>query len=74
MAVWWILRLPVFLAILVRVAPGAAGGSHSGAPGGGADPPGPSPQINFCIFIRILHTLMAKLRARQMRYSDYKCR
>ncbi|XP_049632392.1 glucagon receptor isoform X2 [Suncus etruscus] len=46
MALWWILRFPVFLAIL----------------------------INFLIFIRILHTLVAKLRARQMRYSDYKCR
>lgn len=42
--------------------------------GGGTDPPGPSPQINFFIFIRILHTLLTKLRARQMRYSDYKCR
>ncbi|XP_055971745.1 glucagon receptor isoform X2 [Sorex fumeus] len=46
MGLWWILRLPVFLAIL----------------------------INFFIFLRILHTLVAKLRARQMRSSDYKCR
>lgn len=31
-------------------------------------------QINFFIFIRILHILVAKLRAHQMRYSDYKLR
>lgn len=31
-------------------------------------------QINFFIFIRILHILMAKLRAHQMRYTDYKFR
>ncbi|XP_011372021.1 glucagon receptor [Pteropus vampyrus] len=46
MGFWWILRFPVFLAIL----------------------------INFFIFIRILHILVAKLRAHQMRYSDYKLR
>ncbi|XP_065764862.1 glucagon receptor isoform X3 [Muntiacus reevesi] len=46
MAFWWILRFPVFLAIL----------------------------INFFIFIRILHLLVAKLRAHQMRYTDYKFR
>ncbi|XP_029783873.1 glucagon receptor isoform X1 [Suricata suricatta] len=46
MGFWWILRLPVFLAIL----------------------------INFFIFIRILFILVAKLRARQMRYTDYKLR
>lgn len=31
-------------------------------------------QINFCIFIHILHILVAKLRAHQMRYTDYKLR
>lgn len=31
-------------------------------------------QINFCIFIRVLLILAAKLRARQMRYTDYKFR
>ncbi|XP_073742133.1 glucagon receptor isoform X5 [Callorhinus ursinus] len=46
MGFWWILRFPVFLAIL----------------------------INFFIFIRILLILMAKLQARQMRYTDYKFR
>ncbi|XP_036692494.1 glucagon receptor isoform X3 [Balaenoptera musculus] len=46
MGFWWILRFPVFLAIL----------------------------INFFIFIRILHLLVAKLRAHQMRYTDYKFR
>ncbi|XP_068832465.1 glucagon receptor isoform X2 [Capricornis sumatraensis] len=46
MAFWWILRFPVFLAIM----------------------------INFFIFIRILHLLVAKLRAHQMRYTDYKFR
>ncbi|XP_053773878.1 glucagon receptor isoform X2 [Desmodus rotundus] len=46
MAVWWIPRLPVVLAVL----------------------------INFFIFIRILHILVAKLRAHQMRHTDYKFR
>lgn len=46
MGFWWILRFPVFLAIL----------------------------INFFIFIRVLCILVAKLRARQMLYSDYKFR
>ncbi|XP_046531994.1 glucagon receptor isoform X9 [Equus quagga] len=46
MGFWWILRFPVFLAIL----------------------------INFFIFIRIIHILLAKLRAHQMRYTDYKFR
>nr|XP_030699064.1 glucagon receptor isoform X3 [Globicephala melas] len=46
MGFWWILRFPVFLAIL----------------------------INFFIFIRILHLLVAKLQAHQMHYTDYKFR
>ncbi|XP_023554986.1 glucagon receptor isoform X2 [Octodon degus] len=46
MGFWWILRVPVFLAIL----------------------------INFTIFVRIIHLLVAKLRARQMHYADYKFR
>ncbi|XP_013361583.1 PREDICTED: glucagon receptor isoform X3 [Chinchilla lanigera] len=46
MGFWWILRVPVFLAIL----------------------------INFYIFVHIIHLLVAKLRARQMHYADYKFR
>ncbi|XP_043441316.1 glucagon receptor [Prionailurus bengalensis] len=46
MGFWWILRFPVFLAIL----------------------------INLLIFTRVLRVLVAKLRARQMRYTDYKFR
>lgn len=46
MGFWWILRIPVFLAIL----------------------------INFFIFVRIIHLLVAKLRAHQMHYADYKFR
>ncbi|XP_037348198.1 glucagon receptor [Talpa occidentalis] len=46
MGFWWILRAPVFLAIL----------------------------INFGVFVRTLRILLAKLRARQMRHSDYKLR
>ncbi|XP_062976229.1 glucagon receptor [Elgaria multicarinata webbii] len=46
MGFWWILRFPVFLAIL----------------------------INFIIFIRIIQILVSKLRAHQMRYTDYKFR
>lgn len=46
MAIWWILRSPVFLAIL----------------------------INFLIFMRIIQILLSKMRAHQMRYTDYKLR
>ncbi|XP_073540305.1 glucagon receptor [Phyllobates terribilis] len=46
MAFWWILRSPVFLAIL----------------------------INFLIFMRIIQILLSKMRAHQMRYTDYKLR
>ncbi|KAG8565143.1 hypothetical protein GDO81_012738 [Engystomops pustulosus] len=46
MAYWWILRSPVFLAIL----------------------------INFFIFMRIIQILLSKMRAHQMRYTDYKLR
>ncbi|XP_008766691.1 glucagon receptor isoform X3 [Rattus norvegicus] len=46
MGFWWILRIPVLLAIL----------------------------INFFIFVRIIHLLVAKLRAHQMHYADYKFR
>lgn len=31
-------------------------------------------QINFFIFIRIIQILISKLRAHQMRYTDYKFR
>lgn len=31
-------------------------------------------QINFFIFVHIIHLLVAKLRARQMHYADYKFR
>ncbi|XP_015211964.1 glucagon receptor isoform X3 [Lepisosteus oculatus] len=46
MAVWWVIRSPIQLAIL----------------------------INFFIFIRIIQILVSKLRAHQMRYTDYKFR
>uniref|UniRef100_A0A8C6H5E6 Glucagon receptor n=1 Tax=Mus spicilegus TaxID=10103 RepID=A0A8C6H5E6_MUSSI len=46
MGFWWILRIPVFLALL----------------------------INFFIFVHIIHLLVAKLRAHQMHYADYKFR
>ncbi|XP_037666608.1 glucagon receptor isoform X2 [Choloepus didactylus] len=46
MGLWWILRVPVFLAIL----------------------------INFFVFVHVLHTLAAKLRAHQIRSSDHKFR
>lgn len=31
-------------------------------------------QINFVIFVHVIHLLVAKLRARQMHYADYKFR
>ncbi|XP_047614222.1 glucagon receptor isoform X2 [Phacochoerus africanus] len=143
MGFWWILRFPVFLAILVRgpatrwqrregseaaavgrPAPSFLAGLqqpeetdstlpewrgreawHSArtlagthpwpgtrsprAPGAraglAADPPRrgtgwgrallcPHVQVNFSIFIRVLHVLAAKLRAHQMRCTDYKFR
>lgn len=32
------------------------------------------PQVNFVIFVRIIKILVSKLRAHQMRYTDYKFR
>ncbi|KAG8446415.1 hypothetical protein GDO86_014027 [Hymenochirus boettgeri] len=46
MAIWWIIRSSVLLAILV----------------------------NFLIFVRIIQILVSKMRAHQMRYTDYKFR
>ncbi|KAM4664626.1 glucagon receptor [Discoglossus pictus] len=46
MAIWWILRFPVYLAVL----------------------------INCIIFVRIIQILVSKMRAHQMRYTDYKFR
>ncbi|NXD17973.1 GLR protein, partial [Nothocercus nigrocapillus] len=68
MGFWWILRFPVFLAILVSP---AAPGWHRHR-----RPPHHLPpfQINFFIFIRIIQILVSKLRAHQMRYTDYKFR
>ncbi|XP_057357810.1 glucagon receptor isoform X4 [Manis pentadactyla] len=107
MGFWWILRFPVFLAILPRetdcILPGQTEGGPGTQPGycsvpwasthpvrapagcqahlpeGQMGPRAPLSlalhmQINFCIFIHILHILVAKLRAHQMRYTDYKLR
>ncbi|XP_053561921.1 glucagon receptor isoform X2 [Bombina bombina] len=46
MLIWWILRFPVILAIV----------------------------INFLIFVRIIQILVSKMRAHQMRSTDYKFR
>lgn len=43
-------------------------------PQGRPEPCPPRAQINCFIFIRILHILVAKLRAHQMRHTDYKFR
>ncbi|NWJ00061.1 GLR protein, partial [Crypturellus undulatus] len=68
MGFWWILRFPVFLAILVS--PAAPGWRRRPC-----SPHRPPPfQINFFIFIRIIQILVSKLRAHQMRYTDYKFR
>ncbi|NXS67991.1 GLR protein, partial [Pandion haliaetus] len=37
-------------------------------------PPAPPPQINLLIFMRILKVILAKLRANQKGYADYKLR
>lgn len=101
MGFWWILRFPVFLAILVSpglwLCPlqplawclrGPRTWCKRGCPGQGTELsclPLPSPalplmahsaplQINFFIFIRIIQILVSKLRAHQMRYTDYKFR
>uniref|UniRef100_A0A8C6ZG12 Glucagon receptor n=1 Tax=Nothoprocta perdicaria TaxID=30464 RepID=A0A8C6ZG12_NOTPE len=65
MGFWWILRFPVFLAILVSA---AAPGRCCRCCSPHCLPPF---QINFFIFIRIIQILVSKLRAHQMRYTDY---
>ncbi|XP_014743021.1 PREDICTED: glucagon receptor isoform X2 [Sturnus vulgaris] len=96
MGFWWILRFPVFLAILVSLrqplarrlsqAPrwlrGAAEGRGTEVSCLSLPLALPVPlmahsiplQINFFIFIRIIQILVSKLRAHQMRYTDYKFR
>ncbi|NWI20388.1 GLR protein, partial [Crypturellus soui] len=68
MGFWWILRFPVFLAILVS----PAAPCRRRRPRSAHRPP--PFQINFFIFIRIIQILVSKLRAHQMRYTDYKFR
>lgn len=97
MGFWWILRFPVFLAILVSPLQPLLSISLTGPKmvvRGAAESRGtelsclPLPlalpvlqmvhtiplQINFFIFIRIIQILVSKLRAHQMRYTDYKFR
>ncbi|XP_054106540.1 gastric inhibitory polypeptide receptor isoform X1 [Callithrix jacchus] len=86
-AIWWIIRTPILMTILVGLVPPPPG-CPQGFPilGSGVPPPAPperdrgwlspylSPQINFLIFIRILGILLSKLRTRQMRCRDYRLR
>lgn len=52
-----------------RAGPGA--GLVHGCP---PSPPLSPPQINLLIFMRILKVILAKLRANQKGYADYKLR
>lgn len=89
MAYWWIIRIPILLASLVggperppEPSLGAGAGSWLGFGDGGRAGPGaglvhgcpPYPQINLLIFMRILKVILAKLRANQKGYADYKLR
>nr|XP_040136098.1 gastric inhibitory polypeptide receptor isoform X4 [Ictidomys tridecemlineatus] len=85
-AIWWIIRTPILITILVwPLLPSSrpsSGISHFGKRG--ATPALQSgvasgsaslfSQINFLIFIRILGILVSKLRTRQMRCPDYRLR
>ncbi|XP_074175750.1 glucagon receptor isoform X2 [Rhinolophus sinicus] len=76
MGFWWILRFPVFLAILgvsQAACDGKARVQETVRPGAALSCAF-HVQINVFIFIRVLHILMTKLRAHQMRSTDYKFR
>lgn len=82
MAYWWIIRIPILLASMVGD-PGDGAGSR-GSPWLGLGwregwlcsmgAPHCPPQINLLIFMRILKVILAKLRANQKGYADYKLR
>ncbi|KAK1330722.1 hypothetical protein QTO34_008660 [Cnephaeus nilssonii] len=57
----------------VPSSPRASGAGSTGSPGAALSH-ALHVQINFFIFIRILHILVAKLQAHQMRHTDYKFR
>ncbi|XP_048646650.1 gastric inhibitory polypeptide receptor isoform X2 [Marmota marmota marmota] len=85
-AIWWIIRTPILITILVwpllQSSRPSLGISHFGKRG--ATPALQSgvvsgsaslfSQINFLIFIRILGILVSKLRTHQMRCPDYRLR
>ncbi|XP_011525015.1 gastric inhibitory polypeptide receptor isoform X4 [Homo sapiens] len=87
-AIWWIIRTPILMTILVGSVPPPPGRPQGFPILGSGLPPPPapsewdrgwlspylSPQINFLIFIRILGILLSKLRTRQMRCRDYRLR
>ncbi|XP_063657992.1 gastric inhibitory polypeptide receptor isoform X1 [Pan troglodytes] len=87
-AIWWIIRTPILMTILVGSVPPPPGRPQGFPILGSGVPPPPapsewdrgwlspylSPQINFLIFIRILGILLSKLRTRQMRCRDYRLR
>ncbi|XP_036038859.1 gastric inhibitory polypeptide receptor isoform X2 [Onychomys torridus] len=87
-AIWWIIRTPILITILVGPVsppPGCAQGFPILGKRSANLPSHPktewllaqsllSSQINFLIFIRILGILVSKLRTRQMRCPDYRLR
>ncbi|CAD7692483.1 unnamed protein product [Nyctereutes procyonoides] len=84
-AIWWIIRTPILMTILVRPTRTPPGPLELPTLGNGGLPSVPrtglgrlslclSLQINFLIFIRILGILVSKLRTRQMRCPDYRLR
>lgn len=71
---WLIIRLPILFAI--GVSDGVRDGSGSYGRIGLVPPanPGPTPQVNFLIFVRVICIVVSKLKANLMCKTDIKCR
>ncbi|TKS80661.1 Glucagon receptor [Collichthys lucidus] len=75
---WWIIRAPILLAILVMCTQAETLSAFQIRLNQHKHGTETSQllviHVNFFIFIRIIHILVSKLKAHQMRYTDYKFR